>query len=197
MEKTRKDGDRSAEDASYIRPLMYCEECHKPFTAPFNIKPGIWFTFRGYPGEKHLRCPFCRTMNYFPSGIYANIQAKLVHVPDFAAKHEYEAFFALIEKAKNEKLEREEIIERIDTIVPIFAPLKVLLPTDRKELLVYLGMVLVILQIILGQVSDHTRGVVMSPEFEKTIEDFLGRIPVDPCSPSKEPPKSLPDTEEI
>ena len=136
-------------------------------------------------------------MNYFPSGTYANIRGKLVHVPDFADKQEYEALYALIEQAKNDELGREEIVKRFDALGPKFTLLKVLLPTDRKEILGYLNIILIIVGIILSQMG-HTHIVVMSPEFEKTIEktieEYLDRLPVDPGSPSKESPKTLPDT---
>ncbi|WP_429099127.1 SEC-C metal-binding domain-containing protein [Aeromonas rivipollensis] len=125
-------------------------------------------------GNKSGPCPSCGGWGSIPDGVF-NVLGSVIEIIDAPRKtlEQLGRYVRVINKARDNKLTREEFKEQIEKDVPELACISDILPKTRNELYAFLGLLLTALAIMISLMKDDET-VVIEPQIilEQTINNY-------------------------
>jgi SEC-C motif len=134
-----------------LRAPAFCDSCGTIFQSAFEINAQHTTFINCGSGP----CPKCGGSGHIPDGIYNFIgnTIELLSGPSRTVS-ELQRLAEILNQARNRKKSIEEVSERIEKELPWFSSLKDLLPKSRTEFYPFIGIVIAVVGLIIGQLKQ-------------------------------------------
>jgi hypothetical protein len=135
-----------------------CNTCGTIFPSGFVAEGASNITFSDCGAGP---CPRCGGMGHIPDGVYNFIGNTIELLSGQArTRDELQRLGDLLRKARTERLSVDQIKEKIIAEVPEISSLKDILPKTKGELYPFLGIVITVIGMLLGQLKCPDRSKV-------------------------------------
>jgi SEC-C motif len=144
----------------------FCDNCGTPFPSGFNFENSFHISLSGVTSSP---CPKCGGIGHVPDGLFNFVGNTIEILSAPGRTHaEYERLASIVQEGKSQKLEKDEISERIKSEAPAFGALVDILPSNKNELYGFLAVVIAVLALI--KPSDQPQQAPININVEKVIQ---------------------------
>jgi hypothetical protein len=118
-------------------------------------------------------CPKCGGMGDIPNGVYSAVSETILEFTSGdISKLQLKKFLSILESAKDEKTETNELAKSIRTQTPELKKISDILPKTRQELYLFLTLIITIIYLFLDQPSITNNDVDVEKIINQSIEIF-------------------------
>jgi hypothetical protein len=174
-----------------MRVPAVCNTCGTIFPSGFEAENSTNITFQGCGAGP---CPKCGGNGHIPDGVYNFIGDTIELLSGPArTRDELQRLGDLLKKARSERLSVDQIKEKIVAELPEISSLKDILPKTKGELYPFLGIVITVIGMLLGQLKCPDRSKVEVSQVVNIIYQQPEEVlPVAPEHSAKAPKLSIP-----
>ncbi|MGF1689652.1 SEC-C metal-binding domain-containing protein [Photobacterium kagoshimensis] len=118
----------------------FCDSCGTPFPSGIFVENCLHMTMTG---NRSGPCPNCGGMGSVPDGVF-NIVGNAIEILNAPIRtvEQLKRYAQVLDEAKEQKLSREEVKQKIDEEVPEFSSVSQYLPKNRSELYAFLALII-------------------------------------------------------
>ena len=152
-----------------------CDNCGAFFPSSINVINSIHVTFRDIGAGP---CPKCGAFGHVPDGVYNFIgnTIQLLSGPSRTI-FELDRLANILKKAKEEHTSLKEVKETIEAELPELTSIKELLPKSRVELYAFITIILMIIQLIIGQLNkNQIPNITINQVFNMLYEENIPEV---------------------
>ncbi|MCG9699555.1 SEC-C domain-containing protein [Vibrio natriegens] len=128
-----------------IMPMIpaFCDNCGTPFSSGIFVENCLHITMTG---NRAGPCPKCGGMGSVPDGVFSVIgnAIEILNAPSRSLE-QLRRYAQVLDEAKEKRLSREEVKQKIDDEVPEFSSVSQFLPKSRSELYAFLALIVSVL----------------------------------------------------
>ncbi len=132
-----------------------CDNCGSFFPSGVEVKDSFHITFKGNVSGP---CPKCGRLGHIPDGVYNFIgnTIQILSGPERTIS-ELNQLAEILKHAKKENTSTNEVREKIEEKAPEFTSIKDFFPESKIELYAFITIILMIIQLIIGQINMDQR----------------------------------------
>ncbi|MCC8256646.1 SEC-C metal-binding domain-containing protein [Vibrio campbellii] len=121
----------------------FCDNCGTPFPSGIFAENCLQMTMTG---NRSGPCPKCGGMGSVPDGVF-NVLGNAIEIINAPSKtiEQLQRYAQVLDEAKEQRLSREEVKQKINEEVPEFSSVSQYLPKSRSELYAFLALIVSIL----------------------------------------------------
>ncbi|HHF2921145.1 TPA: SEC-C metal-binding domain-containing protein [Vibrio diabolicus] len=121
----------------------FCDNCGTPFPSGIFVENCLQMTMTG---NRSGPCPKCGGMGSVPDGVF-NVLGNVIEIINAPSKtiEQLQRYAQVLDEAKEQRLSREEVKQKINEEVPEFSSVSQYLPKSRSELYAFLALIVSIL----------------------------------------------------
>ncbi|WP_230373960.1 SEC-C metal-binding domain-containing protein [Vibrio cholerae] len=121
----------------------FCDSCSTPFPSGIFVENCLNITMTG---NRSGPCPNCGGMGSVPDGVF-NVIGNAIEILNAPSRtiEQLKRYAQVLDEAKEQRLSREEIKQKIDNEVPEFSSISQFLPKTRSEMYAFLALIISIL----------------------------------------------------
>lgn len=150
----------------------FCDNCGTAFPSGIFAENCVNLTMSG---NRSGPCPECGGMGSVPDGVF-NILGSVIEIINAPIRtlEQLQKYSKILQEAKDNKLSKEEVKEKIDKEIPELASISQFLPKTRSELYIVLG--LIVSSIACATPFIKGDNTVSEIQVEKMINNSIERV---------------------
>jgi hypothetical protein len=130
-----------------------CDNCGAFFSSGIDVSNSFHITFSNCTAGP---CPKCGASGHIPDGVY-NFIGNTIEILSCPSRTilELDRLAKILKKAKEEHASLKEVKETIEEELPELSSIKDLLPRSRVQLYAFITIIIMVIQIIIGQLNKN------------------------------------------